>query len=122
MNLKITTETGLRITDYLDVTLNLTENTYKPYRKDDQLPVYIHKESNHPPMIKKNLPTMIERRISDRCSNKELFDKHKEDYEQALKKSGYHDKLQYQDSTEQKKKPRRRYPKIFWFKPPPPTT
>ena len=74
-NLKITAETGSRITDYLYVTLNLTENTYKPYRKDDQLPVYIHKKSNHPPMIKKNLPTMIERRISDRCSNKELFEK-----------------------------------------------
>ena len=69
-------------------------------------------------MIKKNLPAMIERRISDRCSNKELFKKHKDDYEQALKKSGYHDKLQYQDSTEQKKTPRRRYPKIFWFSPP----
>ena len=47
---------GLRITiastgpvaDFLDVTLDLSDGTYKPYRKPNDTPVYINAASNHP--------------------------------------------------------------------------
>ena len=72
--LKITTETGMKSTDFLDVTLDLDEGTFKPFRKDEQLPVYVNKRSNHPSSITRNIPAMIERRVSSRCSNAHIFE------------------------------------------------
>ena len=46
----------LKIIDYLDVTLNLFNNTYKPFSKPNNEINYIHKESNHPPSINKQVP------------------------------------------------------------------
>ena len=40
--LSITSKTNLKIVDYLDVTFDLQNNSYKPYRKLDNLPVYIY--------------------------------------------------------------------------------
>ena len=57
--LSITSKTNLKIVDYLDVTFGLQNNSYKPYRKPDNLPVYIQKHSNHPPTILKELPKSI---------------------------------------------------------------
>ena len=54
----------LKIADFLEVTLNLTDSTYKPYHKPNDEIFYIHKESNLPPSIKKPLPVSIETRLS----------------------------------------------------------
>ena len=117
--LKITTETGMKTTDFLDVTLNLDEGTFKPFRKDEQIPVYVNKRSNHPSSITKNIPAMIEKRVSSRCSNKQIFDENKQDYESALRSSGYVQNLNYQEETQTKSNvKRKRWKKIFWFNPP----
>ena len=47
--LNITVHTNLKIVNYLDVTLNLDEKLYKPYKKPNDEPQYINKLSNHPP-------------------------------------------------------------------------
>ena len=64
---------------------------------------------------------MIEKRLNSRCSNREVFNKHKSSYEQALKKSGYNKQLTFNtdapDGQAQRNK-RHRYPRIFWFNPP----
>lgn len=52
-SLKITTETGMKSTDFLDVTLHLGTGVFEPFRKDELLPVYVHKRSNHPGAITK---------------------------------------------------------------------
>ena len=39
----------------LDVTFNLAKQYYKPYRKPNDTPLYIHRSSNHPPTVKKQL-------------------------------------------------------------------
>ena len=62
--LKITTESNLLQTDFLDITLNLTTGKYWPYRKPGDIPLYINAKSNHPPNIKKQLPKMISSRLS----------------------------------------------------------
>ena len=49
--LSITSKKILKIVDYLDVTFDLQNNIYKSYGKPDNLPVYIHRHSNHPPTI-----------------------------------------------------------------------
>ena len=63
-NLKITVETGMKVTDFLYVSLNLQNNIYMPYRKDTNPPIYIQRASNHPPHIIKQLPSMIGKRVS----------------------------------------------------------
>ena len=50
--LTITTQCNLKTVDFLDVTFDLDNNAYKPFRKENK-PIYIHKHSNHPPSILK---------------------------------------------------------------------
>ena len=73
--LSITIETKLIETDSSDVTFSLATKKYFPFRKANNTPLYINAFSNHPPTIIKQLPEMINRRISDLSCNKEEFDK-----------------------------------------------
>ena len=43
----------MKIVNYLDVTFNLNNSTYKLYDKPYNEMPYIHKDSNHPPSILK---------------------------------------------------------------------
>ena len=79
----------MKIVNYLDITFNLNDGTYKPYRKPNENTNYIIKESNHPPNVIKQLPTSIEKRISLLSSTEDIFNKEKKYYENALRKSGY---------------------------------
>ena len=116
MGLKITVELGLKCADFLDVTLDLENNSFCPYRKPNDKPLYIHSQSNHPPCIRKQLPSMIEQRLSAISSNEQIFNKAKPEYEDALKKSGYNQILHYRPESKQTSKNRKR--NIIWFNPP----
>ena len=56
LELKITIEANLKTVDFLDVTLDLRNESYKPYRKPNDNTLYINASSNHPPSILKQLP------------------------------------------------------------------
>ena len=115
--LGITIKCNMKIVDYLDLTFNLNNGTYKPYRKPNDETMYVHRESNHPPSVIKTLPEMIEKRISELSSTKEIFDDAKGHYEEALKKSGYNKTLEYKaQKTQGRRKNRQR--NIIWFNPP----
>ena len=47
LGLNITCDTNLTIANFLDVTLDLHGEKYHPYRKPNDTPNYIHKDSNH---------------------------------------------------------------------------
>ena len=96
--LDITISTNLKICNFLDVTLNFKDGTYYPYRKPNNETLYVNTNSNHPPTIIKHLPSAIGRRISDISSNKELFNKAKPHYENALRQSGHDEELTYSES------------------------
>ena len=49
LNIKI--EANLHRVNFLDVTLDLRKDTYLPYRKLDNSPVYINNCSSHPPTV-----------------------------------------------------------------------
>ena len=83
--LKITIKANLHIVNFLDITLNLRNNTYEPYRKPDNHPVYINENSNHPKTILRELPKSISKRLSELSSNKEIFQKATPIYFEALK-------------------------------------
>ena len=63
--LNISISTNLKICNFLDVTLNLTDGTHYPYRKPNNETLYIDTNSNHPPTRIKHLPAAIGRRICD---------------------------------------------------------
>ena len=58
--LSITIFINLKAVNFLDVTLDLEKNVYKPYRKPGDKPRYVHSQSNHPPQVLKNIPAGIE--------------------------------------------------------------
>ena len=62
--LNIAVECNLQITDFLDVTFDLRTDKYYPYRKDNNQLLYINKQSNHPPSIIKQIPSMVSRRCT----------------------------------------------------------
>ena len=84
--LNITIQAGLRIVNFLDVHFNLNNGTYQPYRKPDNTPVYINKKSNHPPVVLKQLPKSIAKRISDISSDENIFCNSITIYSDGLKK------------------------------------
>ena len=58
--------------DFLDVTLNLETDTFKPYIKPGDKPLYVNSNSNHPPCVIKNIPKGINQRLSSISSSKEI--------------------------------------------------
>ena len=73
--------------DFLEVTFDLVNEIYKPYRKPNNKPLYINKHSNHPPNILKQLPKSIEKRISETSSNINIFNRLIKIYNDALHES-----------------------------------
>ena len=112
--LSITIETNLRITDFLDVTFNLGTGKYYPYRKPENKPLYIDARSNHPRSVIKELPKMINRRISDLSCDAEQFEKAKAPYEEALRESGYEPEFKFTRTVNKRIRNR----KVLWFNPP----
>ena len=49
----------MKIVNYLDVTFNLNDGTYKPYKKPNNEIRYKHKDSNYPPSIIPQIPPSI---------------------------------------------------------------
>ena len=115
--LRITIECNLAQADFLDVTFNLFSEKYWPYRKPNNEPLYIHKESNHPPNIIKQLPTMIENRVSATSCDELEFNKVKDEYNAALKKSGFKQGINFRAHQQTKKRTTRKR-NVVWFNPP----
>ena len=72
--LRITIDANKKTFNFLDITLNLTTCKYMLYMKPNNTPLYVHKKSNHPPIITKNLPQSINERLCDISSDKQSFD------------------------------------------------
>ena len=106
--LKIEIKCNLKIVNYLDVTFNLTDGTYKPYRKPNDETLYVHAKSNHPPNIIKEVPIAIEKRLCNLSASKEIFEEAAMHYQQALAKCGYNHILSYHPPTANNINTRRR--------------
>ena len=111
----ITIQANKTVVDFLDVTFNLTTGTYSPYMKPDNTPLYVHRQSNHPPAIIKNIPSAINKRLSAISSDEPAFYRSIEPYQKALQNCGYNHQLNYQH---QQRNSRSRKRKIIWFNPP----
>ena len=72
-DLKVTAEINYHVVNFLDVTLNLSEQNYQPYRKLNNDPLYVDARSNHPPNIIKQIPLSINKRLSSLSSDETSF-------------------------------------------------
>ncbi len=73
LGLKITAEANLHVVNFLDVTFDLNNGKFKPYRKPNDDALYINRHSNHPPSNIKQLPTSINKRISALSADEQTF-------------------------------------------------
>ena len=86
IGLKIEIEGPITKTDFLDLSFDLKNGKYGPYRKENNEIKYIRSDSNHPKTIIKQIPNMISTRLSNRSYNEEEFAKISKPYNEALKK------------------------------------
>ena len=84
-DLDIIIQCNLKITNYLDITLNLNDGSYHLCRKPNEETNYIHISLNHPPSIIKEIPRSIEKRLSILSSSKNIFQESAIYYEKYLK-------------------------------------
>ena len=108
VTLKITAETNLVQTYFLDVTLDLKSGRYWPFRKPNDHPLYIHLLSNRPPVIKKQLPLMLATRLSQLSCDSKEFSNAVPEYVGAMRRSGHTGKLEYADNLGSKKKKKKK--------------
>ena len=121
-DLKITIKINVKITEFLDVELDISKGTYKPYRKPNNPPLYINRSSNHPNTILKEIPKMIAKRNSEISSNEAIFNESIGEYQSAIERSGFDEQLRFTETnsnnTQEKKLNKQRKRKIIWFNPP----
>ena len=94
---------------------------FKVFRKPNNELLYVCKGSNHPQNVKNEIPLGINRMLNQYSSQQEDFQEVMQDYQDALSKCGYSDKLRYEkiDRSQgkgSKKRPRKK--QITWFNPP----
>ena len=117
-DLSITSQTNITSTNFLDITLNLTTESYKPYRKPNDQPLYIDKYSNHPRHIIKTLPNTISKRISELSSTKKDFEEAAPIYIEAMKQAKHDCQIKYAKENQQTSKQKNRKRNIIWYNPP----
>ena len=111
--LKTTSTANQKVVQFLDVTLDLENESYKPFIKPGDKPIYVNKQSNHPPAVVKNIPLAVNRRLCSISSSKEIFDAAVPIYQSELNRAGYNHKLEFTEIGEPKRKRKR---KVVWFK------
>ena len=99
--LKVVVKCNLKIVDYLDITFNLSTGTYKPFKKPNKHPRYVHVESNHPRNVLKQIPQSISKRISSNSYNEAIFNEAAPFYNERLKEAGYSEDIKYDRSEEE---------------------
>ena len=118
--LRITVIANIHSVNFLDVNLDLSNGEFKPYMKPNDIPLYVHTQSNHPKKILENIPLAVNERLNRISSNRSVFDAASPPYQEALQKSGYSHKLQFTPPQDppvtSKRKPRSR--RVTWFNPP----
>ena len=111
----ITIDMNLLLANFLDVSLDMKTCKFKPFRKPLDKPLYINTKSNHPPTIIKEIPKMVQKRLSQLSSTVDEFENAKPDYCEALSKSGFEGNITFEKPA---KKKRKRKKNIIWFNPP----
>ena len=63
LGFKIEISSNIKITNFQDITLNLSDNSFGPFLKTNQYPSYINVNSNHPSSMIKQVLKAVNMRI-----------------------------------------------------------
>ena len=96
--------TNITSANFLDITLNLTTESYKPYRKPNDQPLCIDKYSNHPRHIIETLPDTISERNTELSSTKKDFEEAVSFYIEAMKQAKHDYQIKYTKENRQTNK------------------
>ena len=109
----------IKPTNFLDITFDLLNSTYKPFRKPKEELLYINQYSNHPPPLIQQLLISVNKRNSLSC-NKEVFKITAPLYNHSLKHSNFDFHLHYELPTPYRNTSTRpnRQRNVIWFNPP----
>ena len=116
--ISIAIQANIASANFLDITLNLSTESYKPYRKPNDQPLYIDKHSNHPRHVIKTLPNAISKRISELSSTKKDFEEAVPIYIEAMKQAKHFCQIKYAKEHQQTCKQKNRKRSIIWYNPP----
>ena len=72
-DLDVIIQCNLKITNYLSITRNLNDDSYRPHRKPNEEIKYIHINSDHPSSINKEISRSVKKRLSILSSSKDIF-------------------------------------------------
>ena len=118
LGLKISIQTNLQHVNFVDITFDLQNNTYRPYRKPNDDPLYINRLCNHPLSVLQQLPLSINNHINKLSCNKVTFDSTAPLYNDALKQSNFNTKLSYERNNRNNSSSRNRQQNVIWYNPP----
>ena len=117
--LRITIEVNKPTVNFRDVTLDLKNGTHRPFSKPGNIPLYVNSKSNHPPRLLQNIPKSINKRLSEKSSDKESFEQATPLYQHALHISGYNHTLSFSSQSARPSYSRKNRPRNFiWYNPP----
>ena len=88
--------------------------------KPNNTPLYVHKDSNHPPSVINNIPESINKRLSNISSNQNILEDATNVYQEALD-GGYDYNLKFnpcKSINNQGANKRKRTRNVTWFNPP----
>ena len=120
LGLHITIQANPRTVNFLDVTFNLSNGKYYPYRKPNDKPLYINSLLNHPPSILQQLPAAISGRLTDISHDVDVFREAAPLYNNVLRESGFTKGIKYVGDKKNKEpvSKRNRARRGTWFNPP----
>ena len=81
------------------MTLNLSNNSYKPFLKTDQYPSHINVNWNHSKAIINQVPKAVKLRIRNLSVNEKIFQESDKIYMDAIKNSGLKEEFTYQEEN-----------------------
>ena len=98
LGFKIEISFAIKVTNFLDVTVNLPDNTYKPFLMTNQYPSYIDVNSNQPSFIIKQVLKAANARICRLSSNKNIFHERSKMHIETHKRSGFKEEFIHQET------------------------
>ena len=116
--LKVKVKANARVCNFLDITLDLSNEVHSPYSKPGTHLEYVHVQSNHPRHVTKHAVSETGKRLSLLSSTEEIFNAAKGPFEEALKRAGHKELLAFQPAARPNQSAKRRRRQRFWFNPP----
>ena len=74
----------MKVVNFLDITMNLNNESLGPCRKPNDTTLYVHTKSNHPKNIINEIPLPLNKRLSMISINESIFKSTKGSYQKAL--------------------------------------